>query len=84
MTLWQFNKRQGLLTNPARLLLPMVPEKEQYLLEMTSVAATMDLSAELKRAMEVLSEVTSSDCYVYTTLTFETLKSFGRLVAEKS
>lgn len=65
MTLPQQNKLQGLLTKPVRVLLLSAPAKEEDVLEMTHAAASMDATEEVKRATEVLSEVTNSVYYIY-------------------
>lgn len=60
----QPNKRHPLLTSPERLTLLTVPEKEGNVLEETAAAALIELSEEMKRGMEALSEAIKLVCNI--------------------
>lgn len=51
--------------DPARVPQPTALEKEKHVSEITNAAALIDLSEEVKRAMEMLSEAMSSLCYMH-------------------
>lgn len=65
MTMPQPNKRDRLLTSPAKLPLLTALEKENDVSEKTNLAAPASLLVESKRAKCVLSEVMNSVCYIY-------------------
>lgn len=65
MMFLQPNKRQRLLTNPARLPLLTALEKKESITEVTYAAALMNFSEEAKQAMELLNEAMNSVWYIY-------------------
>lgn len=65
MTRLQLKKRKRFLKGPARRSLLTAAEMEKDVLEMTDVAASMDLSEEIKQGMEVLSEAKNPVWYIY-------------------
>lgn len=65
MELSQSNMREHLLTSPARMVLLTASGKEEHVLAMNSVAASMDLSIKLKREMGMSSEAMNFVCNLY-------------------
>lgn len=65
MVLSQMNRRQHLPTDSAGVLFRNALEKEENVLKMTDAAATMDLSEEMRRALELFSVAIRSVCFKY-------------------
>lgn len=65
MTLWQENKRQGLLKNSARVTLLTAQEMEEELLEMANTTASRDSSERTKRVVKVLGVQMNSAYFIY-------------------
>lgn len=65
MTQLQLNRWQRFLTNPVKQPLHTTPDKKEDFLDVIYVADSTSSSKEAKWAIQVLTEATSSVCYIY-------------------